>query len=120
MEQTPLLIKLSNLHNIMGMLAHSLHTGIKHSVDHQTNRVMAEIDGMVGDCAVQKSWASYIDEQEVFKEPEFVHAFVKLQSTVPTFITAFYLGNVALTQAAYMTIKGYLNKIRAYHGLDNL
>ena len=116
----PTIIKVSNLLSLMGMLAHSVNSGIKPSVDHQTKRVMEQVNEMVTDIPNRDSWRSYADPQEVFIEPEAVHAFIKLQSTVATFNTAFYHNTTALTQAAVITIEGYLNKIREYHGLKKL
>lgn len=114
------IIKVSKLIEIMGLLAHAVHSGVKASVDFQTKRVREQINNIVDDLPNRENWKSYADPQEVFIDPEAVHAFIKLQSTVATFITAQYHNNISLTTAAVMTSEGYLNKIREFHGLRNL
>lgn len=114
------IIKVSNLLNVMSLLAHSIHSGIKPTVDHQSKRVMEQVNEIVTDIPNRSSWRKYADPQEVFIEPEAVHAFIKLQSAVATFNTAQYLNNTALTTATVMTIEHYLNIIREQHGLKHL
>lgn len=104
----------------MGMLAHAVNSGIKPSVDHQTCRVMEAVNELVTNIPNRDSWRKYADPQEVFIEPEAVHAFIKLNSAVSSFITASYLNNTALTQASVATIEHYLNVIREYHGLKSM
>lgn len=112
-------IKFSELLNQVSLLGLTVETD-KKLVNEQTKLIMHTVNEMVKDIPNKDKWKSYADLQEVFIEPVSVHAYVKLVSTVSTFITAYYLNNTALTQAAVMTIKGYLNKTRKEHGLRSI
>lgn len=114
------IVKVSNLQNVMSLLAHSINSGIKPTVEHQTARVMECVNHIVTDIPNRDSWRKYSDPQEVFIEPEAVHAFIKLQSSVATFIHAAYLNDTLLTTAQVQIIKHYLDTIRQYHGIKSL
>lgn len=114
------IIKVSNLLNVMSILAHAVNSGIKPTVDHNTNRVLECVMHIVEDIPNRKSWRSYTAAQEVFIEPEAVHAFIKLNSTVSQFISAQYHNDTHLTTASVVTIIEYLNKIRELHGLKHI
>lgn len=112
-------IKFSELLNQVSLLGLTIESD-KKMVSEQTKLIMKMVNEMVEDLPNKDKWKSYSDPQEVFIEPVSMHAYVKLISTVSTFTTAYYLNNTALTQAAVMTIKGYLNKIRKEHGLRSI
>ena len=111
------LIKVSNLLNTMGILAHAVNSGIKPTVDHNTHRVMECVLTIVEDIPNRSSWRSLTTPQEVFIKPEAVHAFIKLTSTVSQFIAAQYHNDIHLTTASVVMITEYLNKIRELHKL---
>lgn len=112
-------IKFSELLYQVSLLGLTVETD-KKLVNAQTKVIMNMVNEMVEDIPNKDKRKSYADPQEVFIEPVSVHAYIKLISTVSTFTTAYYLNNTALTQAAVMTIKGYLNKIRKEHGLRSI
>lgn len=112
-------IKFSELINQVSLLGLTVESD-KKTVNEQTKVIMNMVNEMVKDIPNKDKWKSYADPQKVFIEPVSVHAYVKLISTVSTFTTAYYLNNIALTTAAVMTIKGYLNKIRKEHGLRSI
>lgn len=117
MEQTPVLVKFSNLQNIMGMLAHALNSGIKPTIEHQTNRVMEVVNEIVTDIPDRKSWRAFTKPQEVFIEPESLHAYMKLNSQVSVFMNATYLNDTVTSKATTKAIEHYLNYIREYYEL---
>lgn len=114
------LVKMTKLLSLLGKLGDAIKTGIPNSIDFQTKEIDKHMSDMVIDIPNKDRWRSYADPQEVFKDPESVHAFVKLQSSVATFNSAHYHNNTALTQAAYMTSVGYLNKVRSLSKLKPL
>lgn len=94
MEQTPILVKISNLQNVTGLLAHALHTGIKPSVEHQLTRVKECVLDIVNEGGFKpQHWRNLHKPQEVFIDPESVHAFMKLQSSIAAMIQASYLND---------------------------
>lgn len=111
------LIKVRNLLNTMGFLTYAVNSGIKPIVDYHTHRVLECVLTIVEDIPNRSSWRSLTTPQEVFIEPESVHAFIKLTSTVSQFIAAQYHNDIHLTTASVVMITEYLNKIRELHKL---
>lgn len=116
MSTESLMVKVSNLYNNTGLLAHALHTGIKPSVQHQLSRVWECVLGIyVGDTK-RKAWRSLIEPQTVFIDPEAIHAFVKLQSQLSAFITATFLQQDQ--EPSIAQIKHFIEYICTQYSID--
>lgn len=116
MSSTAVMTKISQLHNNSGMLAHALHTGIKPSVQHQLARVWENVMDLYTGKVKRQAWRSLIAPQEVFIDPEAVHAYVKLQSQLSAFVTATFLNQDQ--ESSLVHIKHFIEFICSQYGID--
>lgn len=114
-----LLIRISNLQNNMGLLTHSLHQGIKPTVQYQLERVWICVKELSQDSVEKKVWRNLHQAQELFIDPEAVHACMKLQSAVATYIQAIYLNDEVRTHSAIAQIKDYLEFIADQYNINH-
>lgn len=116
MSHQALMLKVSQLHNNSGMLAHALHTGIKPTVQHQLARVWECVKAMTEE-EDRKAWRDLTKPQEVFIDPESIHAYCKLQSSLSAFVTAVFLGHPHNVAVAHITY--YIEYICTQCGIDH-
>lgn len=113
------LVKASSLQNNVGLLTHALHTGIKPTVQYQLERVWNCVKELSQDSVEKKVWRNLHQAQELFIDPEAVHACMKLQSAVATYIQAIYLNDEVRTHSAIAQIKDYLEFIADQYNINH-
>lgn len=120
MEHQPYMIKVSQLYNNVGMLAHALHTGINTSIEHQLMRTWECVLDIASPAleSKKKDRPKHSPIQEVFIEPEAIHAYMKLQSSISGFAYASYLNDTVSTLRYLESIKHYLVKVAEYQNLN--
>ena len=101
----------------MGLLARAIHSGIKQSLESQISRVWQLVSEMAPEVVEANSWEDWPPAQEVFIEPESVHAYMKLQAQIALFCTTTYFKNPQFVSVSY--IRYYLEYLCKYYGIDH-
>lgn len=101
----------------MGLLARAIHSGIKPTLAAQIYRVWQLVSEMAPEAVQNRSWVDHPAPQEVFIEPESVHAYIKLQAQIALFCTTTYFKNPQFISVSY--IQYYLEYLCKYYGIDH-
>lgn len=101
----------------MGLLARAIHSGIKQSLESQISRVWQLVSEMAPEAVQNRSWVDHPAPQEVFIEPESIHAYIKLQAQIALFCTTTYFKNPQTVCVSY--IQYYLEYLCKYYGIDH-
>lgn len=116
MEQTSLEDNISNLLTETGALCAAIKSEVKEDIEHCCTSVLKCALAMVNECGLKPKQGRNLDNpQVVFIEPESMHAFIKLQSSVSAYITACYLNDIIMTQHALYNIEYYLGFLGTYY-----
>ena len=110
-------IKVSNLLNNMGMLAHAVNSGIKPTLEHQISRVWECVRDLAEGDIERKTWRDLTKPQEVFIEPVGLHAFIKLNSQTSALVAAVYHKHP--TNVAVAHIKHYLEMMCESYSINH-